>query len=295
MIAQVTARYLALFLIVLAVLSAGAYLFLAQEYGALLAPALSTPEGHTAYAAAMRKVTLTILAFDIPLAAVFGAVAWGLARASLKPLIDARERERAFAADAAHALRSPLATIAALSQTQKGEPFETITRAALDASATVGDLLTLARDAHGAALQCEPVDVAAVVRDTVREFESRAQAAGLTLRCEMQSAIAQGDERRIREVTRNLIENALRHARSQIRVCVQPVRREVEIAVWNDGEDLEEETKPKLFERFYTNGDPGGSGLGLAIVAWVARAHGGTALVRDRAGGPEFVVTLPQH
>lgn len=294
MIAQLTARYLVLFLIVLALLSAGAYLFLAQEYGALLAPALATPEGHAAYAAAMRKVTLTILAFDVPLAAVFGAIAWGLARASLKPLIDARERERAFAADAAHALRSPLATIAALAQTQKGEPFDLIARAALDASATVGDLLTLARDAHGTALQCEPVDVAAVVRDTVREFEGRAQSAGLTMTCEMQSAVAQGDERRIREVTRNLIENALRHASSRIRITVQPVRRDVEIAVWNDGEDVADDRKAKLFQRFFTNGDPGGSGLGLAIVAWVAHAHGGTALVRDAAGGPEFVVRLPQ-
>lgn len=293
MIAQLAARYLALFLLVLAVLSAGAYFFLGQEYGALLAPAMSTPEGHAAYASAMRKVMLTILAFDVPLAVVFGAVAWGLARASLKPLLDARERERAFAADAAHALRSPLATIAALSQTQKGEPFETITRAALDASATVGDLLTLARHAQGTALQCEPVDVAAVVRDTAREFEGRAQSAGLRLDCEMQSTIAPGDERRIREVARNLMENALRHARSQIRVTVQPVRRDVEIAVWNDGEGVAEDARPKLFERFYTNGRPGGSGLGLAIVAWVAHAHGGTALVRDEGGGPEFVVRLP--
>ena len=302
MIARLALRFLLLFAAVLLALSAGAYIFLGREYAALLAPALSTPEGTAAYAAAMRKVAITLAAFDVPLLAVFGAVSWALARASLEPLVQAQERERAFAADAAHALRSPLATIAALAQTgasttqnQSVQTFDTIARAALDASATVGDLLTLARAARSDVLVREPVDIAALLCDVAREFEMQASQRGIELRCSTASAIVEADERRIRELARNLIENALRHARTCVTIDVRANGRDAEVAVWNDGEAVEPQAKEKVFQRFY-RGDrhAGGSGLGLAIVAWVARAHGGSASVRDgAAGGAEFVVRLP--
>lgn len=301
MIARLALRFLLLFAAVLLALSAGAYMFLGGEYSALLSPALGTPEGAAAYAAAMRKVALTLAAFDVPLLVVFGAVSWALARASLEPLVQAQERERAFAADAAHALRSPLATIAALAQTgaaktqDDAQTFETIARAALDASATVGDLLTLARAARAAVLEREPVDIAALLRDTAREFETQASQRGIELRCTTASAIVEADERRIRELARNLIENALRHARTCVTIDVRANGRDAEVAVWNDGEAVDPNAKERVFQRFY-RGDKhaGGSGLGLAIVAWVARAHGGSASVRDgEAGGAEFVVRLP--
>ncbi|HET9096383.1 MAG TPA: hypothetical protein VFN37_06955, partial [Candidatus Baltobacteraceae bacterium] len=82
MIARLALRYLAVFAIVLAALSAGAYMFLGREYAGLLQPALGTPEAARAYAAAMWRVLLTIVAFDIPLLVVVGAAAWFLARAS---------------------------------------------------------------------------------------------------------------------------------------------------------------------------------------------------------------------
>ena len=90
-----------------------------------------------------------------------------LARAAIAPLEAARERERAFAADAAHELRSPLAgncsrRAGRTSGRATGDAraaFETIARGALDASAVVADLLTLARDPGRTALQCEPVDL----------------------------------------------------------------------------------------------------------------------------------------
>jgi signal transduction histidine kinase len=303
MIASLALRYLAVFAIVLAALSAGAYEFLSREYAALLGPALGTPEASAAYAAAMRRVAETIVAFDIPLLAVFGAAAWFMAGISLRPLIAAQERERAFAADAAHALRTPLATIAGVAQARRADAggedaqaYETISRAALDASAVVGDLLTLARSAHAHGLSKEPMDLAAVVADTAREFRQAAQARHIELQDELQSAIVDGDERRVRELTRNLLSNALRHARTAIRLRVAVRGSAAELVVSNDGEAVGDESKEKIFERFYrADGAADGTGLGLAIVRWIANAHGGTAMVRDCASGQgaEFVVTLP--
>ena len=300
MIARLTLRYLLVFAIVLALLSAGAYVFLGQEYQSLLQPALGTPEAAHAYRAAMTRVTFTILAFDIPLLALVGFASWLLARSSIAPLLAAREREREFAADAAHRLRSPLATIAAVAQAARpeapdrlGQDFDTITQAALDASQTVGELLTLSRPATSRLLQREPVDVAVLAKRVSKEFEARAAQRGLSIANRAQSAIVNGDERRLRELLRTLLENALRHARSAITVDSQKNGRTVDILISNDGDAVETAFRERIFERAFS-GNGQGSGLGLAVVRWIARAHEGDAFVRDdEHGGAQFVVRLP--
>ena len=302
MIARLALRYLLVFAIVLAALSAGAYFFVAQEYAGMLLPALGTPEVSHGYAVAMQRVLLTILAFDVPLLVIVGIAAWMLARASLAPLLEAQERERAFAADAAHALRSPLATIASVAQAERAnaspevaESLTTIARAALDASAVVGDLLTLARSAQPQALAKEPIDLGAVVADAAKEFRQIASDRGLHLDVQLASVIVEADERRVRELTRNLLSNAVRHAASSVRVRVTS-NGEAQLTVTNDGVPVDAGAKERIFDRFFrADGSAEGSGLGLAIVRWIAQAHGGTVIVRDcdSGAGAEFVVRLP--
>jgi len=302
-IARLALRYVLIFAVVLAALSAGAYWFMGVEYRSLLAPALLTPEGASVYAKQMRAVALTIAEFDLPLLALVALASYWLARSSIQPLLDARERERAFAADAAHELRSPLAAIASVAQAARADAdeksaaaFDTIAGCALDASALVGELLTLARAASDQVLACEPVDVGAIAISVSKEFAHIAQAKQLQLQADAQSAIVNGDERRLRELLRNLLENAVRHARSTVRVATSRNGRRVDLLVTNDGAPVEAAERTKIFDRFYKgSGSEAGSGLGLAIVAWIARAHGGEAFVRDAAGaaGTEFVVRLP--
>ncbi|HEX5273977.1 MAG TPA: HAMP domain-containing sensor histidine kinase [Candidatus Rubrimentiphilum sp.] len=301
MIARLALRYLLVFAIVLALLSAGAYAFMSVQYQAMLLPAIGTPEAAAGYRTAMTRVLETIISFDVPLLALVGAASWLLARASLQPLIAGRQREREFAADAAHRLRSPLATIAAVSQAAKpGAPaelaqdFETITQAALDASQTVGELLTLSRPADSHLLQVEPVDIAVLAKNVSKEFEARAAERGLAIENRSKSAIVNGDELRLRELLRNLFENALRHARGRIVVDSHADGRTVDVTVFNDGDAVEDACREQIFERAFS-GDSRGSGLGLALVRWIARAHQGEAFVRDgKAGGAEFVVRLPR-
>jgi signal transduction histidine kinase len=293
---------LLVFALVLAALSAGAYWFMAIQYRTMLGPALGDPIAEAGYRAAMLKVTLTILSFDVPLLLIVGAASYWLASASIRPLIEARERERAFAADAAHELRSPLATIASVAQASAAQAnerdaaaFSTIAQAALDASSLVADLLTLARAANGTLLACEPVDVGAIAASVSKEFTPVAETKHLRLETQTESAIVNGDERRLRELVRNLLENALRHARSSVRVSTMRNGRRVELLVSNDGEPVEPQLRLRIFERFFKGSDSeAGSGLGLAIVSWIARAHGGEAFVRDgTVPGAEFVVQLP--
>jgi signal transduction histidine kinase len=299
---RAAALYLAIFLCVLLALSAVAYAFMLREYESMLAPALGTPEGRSALATAMRRVVLTIAAMDAPLIAIVAIASYVLARATIAPLEAARQRERLFAADAAHELRSPLTAIAAIAQAARTdaspasrEAFEAIARGAIDASIVVSDLLTLARDPARRALHCEPVDLAAVVTRSSRDTQPVADAHGVTLEVSPASAIVDGDERRLRELTRNLLENAIRHARASVSVASRQNGRLSEIVVDDDGEGVPPAERERIFERFYRRADDGsGTGLGLAIVRWIARAHEGAVTVGEApSGGARFVAAIP--
>jgi signal transduction histidine kinase len=289
---------------VLLALDAGAYFFMSREYASLLGPALSTPEGARGLASAMRRVAATILAIDVPLLAIVAVASYVLARATIAPLAAARDRERIFAADAAHELRSPLTTIASVAQAARGtngagadEAFETIASTALDASAIVSDLLTLARDPGRGVLQCEPVDLAAIVAACMREAAAPAGTRGIVITNDSVSAIVDGDERRLRELVRNLLENAVRHARSRVEIAARRNGHHCEIVVDDDGGGVEPADREKIFERFYRRAADGtGSGLGLAIVRWIAHAHEGTVTVGEAPErGARFVVAIPAH
>jgi signal transduction histidine kinase len=299
-IARLVGAYLAIFTVVLAAASFALYLFLAGQYHSVLLPALSTPEGSAVYAQTMRKVALEIAAADVPLLIVVGFAAWGLAQISLRPLFEAQARERAFIADAAHELRSPLATIASVAQAARGDEnvgrlhdvFDTIAKTAIEASAMVGDLLTLARSPKPALLQREPVDLAAIAHACARELQARARERGIGLDVQPEPAIVDGDARRLHELLRNLLENALRHAKSRVTVTTGVEGGRAVLRVSDDGGGVAPELRERLFQRFVSGSDDG-SGLGLAIAQWVARAHEGTLALDERGGGASFVASFP--
>lgn len=303
MIVRLAIRYLLLFAIVIVALSIFAYVFVGQIYAAELQPALGTPEYAGAYAAAMGHVAASIALFDLPLLLAVGGISYLLARAAIAPLLAAREREKRFAAEAAHELRSPLATIATVAQAirQDAHPdlhphLETIARTALDASAIVADLLTLAREPGSHALQMEPLDLAIIARQCVDEFSERANTQGLSIEVQTQSAVINGDERRIRELLRNLLDNAMRHARAHVYVRTSQAGKTALLSVEDDGAGIEPPLQERIFERFYRASSTGeGLGLGLSIGRWIALAHGGDLLATGSTGasGATFILRLP--
>jgi len=158
-------------------------------------------------------------------------------------------------------------------------------------------LLTLARNPGRGVLQCEPVDLAHVVSACARDAAGAAGARNVVLDTSAESAIVDGDERRLRELARNLLENAIRHARSRVRIASSRNGRTCAILVEDDGEGVAPEDRERIFERFYRRTqDASGTGLGLAIVRWIASAHEGTVAVDGaEGGGARFVATLPAH
>ncbi|MEO6471542.1 MAG: ATP-binding protein [Aeromicrobium sp.] len=109
-----------------------------------------------------------------------------------------------------------------------------------------------------------------------------------------------GDARTLEQAARNLIQNAVRHARHQVRISVANSPGLAVLAVDDDGPGVPEEHRDDIFERFVRLDDArdreaGGSGLGLAIVREIAQAHGGRVLIEQSdLGGARFVVELPR-
>ncbi len=223
-------------------------------------------------------------------------------------LANALEAERAFAANSAHELRTPVA--AALAQLDRlnaelaGSPGAS--RVALIADnlrrlgGRVEKLLQLARADAGIALREEAVDLSAVAELLAEEFQGTGRWKDrLRLTVESEApVIVQADMDAVAIAVRNLIENALTHGADDGTVDLR-VGAGRSIHVVNDGPVVSEADLTKLSERF-SRGPTGasGTGLGLAIVATIVRQTGGDLeLLSPAAGRPdgfEAVIRFPE-
>ncbi|BBN94104.1 sensor signal transduction histidine kinase, smeS [Deinococcus grandis] len=223
--------------------------------------------------------------------------------------LQALERERQQAvADIAHELRTPIAVMQARLDAMEDGVYplntEQITLLSTQTqllTRLVGDLRTLTlADAGRLALDPRPLDLGALGREVVQALQDRAAALGLTLGVQAEPALTHADRDRVRQITTNLVDNALRHARSRVQVRVEARGEQVVLHVEDDGPGIPEGSREAVFTRFTRldasrSRDTGGSGLGLAIVRALAAAHGGQAALAASKGlgGAHFTVTLP--
>ncbi|MDB5072167.1 MAG: hypothetical protein JWM87_3278 [Candidatus Eremiobacteraeota bacterium] len=291
------ASYLAVLVVILIVLDAAAFWYLSARERDVLQPILFSDIGRSVYDAALRKTALGLALLDVPLLIAAGVASYVLAVVSVRPLVAAREREARFAAEAAHELRTPLARIASVAQTARGtsdetardEAFARIAAMAVDASGTISDLLSLVREERVAPKLSEPVDLGPLVRGAVDAARGNGVAHDVEV---TEGCWVEGDERRLRRLAENLLENASRYAQTTIRVRVAPDGERVALSVEDDGPGVPDDMRERIFERFVrADDDERGSGLGLAICRAIARAHGGDVVLEDRN---RFVARLPR-
>ncbi|MFD5462356.1 sensor histidine kinase [Kitasatospora sp. NPDC127059] len=220
------------------------------------------------------------------------------------------ERLRAFAADASHELRTPVAAVrghAELALRHPGEvpgevrhSLERIDAEALRMGAIVEDLLLLARLDAGRPLAGDEVDLTRIALNAVAD----ARAAGPDHRWRLvlpeEPVLVRGDEHRLSQVAANLLANARTHtpAGTAVELSLELVGDQVELSVVDDGPGIPPELLERVFERF-VRGDrarsraTGSTGLGLSIVRAVVQAHGGTVEAVSRPGRTAFTVRLP--
>ena len=220
----------------------------------------------------------------------------------------ARDAQRAFVADAAHELRSPLTALQlqlqlverAESDTARSQALADLKHGLQHATHAVQQMLTLARQEPGAAeYAMVPVSLAALVRAVVVEHERLAEAQQLDLGVTDadESAVVQGDADALRILLANLVGNALRYTPAGGRVDVACGQNEdgTFLEVVDNGPGIPAAERERVFDRFYRRhddnavgiGEKSGSGLGLSIVRTIADRHGASVRLSDAQPGDE--------
>src|SRR5690348_3762734 len=221
---------------------------------------------------------------------------------------------RQFSTDVSHELRTPITAIrgqleVALFTAKTTEQYrDAIVNALQDIdrlSQMVRALLLLSQAESGQlALQKTRVDLSAVIRDFVEQFQIPAEAAGVRLSAQTSAqCFATVDRVQIERMITNLLSNAVKFTPEggEVQVTLQADEDSIELAVADTGCGIPEQYLPHIFDRFYrvpgsgtAPGPDQGLGLGLSFVAWIVKAHDGTIDVESTPGkGTRFIVKLP--
>jgi two-component system OmpR family sensor kinase len=223
-------------------------------------------------------------------------------------MLEARLRQ--FVADASHELRTPLSVILGITQLwrrgelrsgdQRDEAIHRIGASGSQMGRLVEDLLLLARLDEGRPITSAPVDLSIVVYEVVADIATTNPERTIVVNI-ARSADMKGDAIGLRQVTVNLVNNAVRHTPQDavIRVSVLEQDDAVVLEVEDSGPGMEYDDAVRAFDRFW-QADPSrsrsGAGLGLAIVRSIVEAHLGTvSLTSDVVRGTRVVVTFPHE
>jgi two-component system, OmpR family, sensor histidine kinase MtrB len=247
------------------------------------------------------------------LATAFNEMAASL-QDKLAELEDLSQVQRQFVSDVSHELRTPLTTIRIASDVlfavKEGlDPAATRAAELMQSQlerfeSLLTDLLEISRyDANAATLDAEPVDVAAIVRQSADDAQQLAERRGtkIEFRLPAEPCIAEVDRRRVERILRNLLLNAVEHGEDKdVVVTAAMDSAAVAVSVRDFGVGLAPGEEQLVFDRFW-RADParartsGGTGLGLSIALEDARLHSGWLEAWGQRGkGSVFRLTLPR-
>lgn len=235
----------------------------------------------------------------------------------LERLSAAFAQQRQFMADASHELRTPLSVIYAAGDVtleqphrEEGEYRDAIAmmnEQTRRLTRIVEDMFTLARaDAGRYPLRQSKFYLDEMLEETARAGSILAASKNITIKVgELSETPFYGDEDLLRQMTLNLLENAIKHTLpgGVVRLSLSRGKDTYQIEVSDNGPGIPPESQPHIFERFYRAdkarsrseaAQGGGAGLGLAIARWIVEAHkGNLVLSRSDQSGTTFVVVFP--
>lgn len=216
-------------------------------------------------------------------------------------------QRRAFFADIAHELRTPLSVVRGTIEAMLDGvyPADSAHLSPLLDEITVitrllEDLqLVATAEAGGLKLHREQVDLGEIDDDLIAAFGPRAASAGISLRAEIPSGInVDIDPVRIRQVLENLVSNAIRYTPAGGSVIVTGAESKdgIDVSVIDTGAGMSDAQRERMFDRFVKSADSGGSGLGLSIAKSLIEAHGGKIWAAPTEGGGTTVsFSIPRH
>jgi signal transduction histidine kinase len=209
----------------------------------------------------------------------------------------ALRRERSFVDDASHELRTPLAIVRGeLELARMSTADGTESARAVDSSLEeverlerlAQNLLVLARVGGRRGEGTRPVELAEAAARAARTAAPAAAARGVAVTVDGRATVV-GEPTELERAVVNLVDNAVRFARSAVWVTISEAGGDALVDVVDDGPGFPPGVLPRAFDRFATGDRGGGAGLGLAIVAAIAAAHGGEATAGNGAEGGAWV------
>ena len=216
-------------------------------------------------------------------------------------------------ADVSHELRTPVAIIRTTGEVVRSArrtpdeheiAWDRVIVQTERMSGLIDDLLLLARsDAGRSELQFDAVDVAQILRSTVKELEEVARKSELALSISIpQSCPMQADEAGLRRLFLILLDNGIKYTGTggSVFVTLRLLATSAVIEVQDTGVGIGPDDLPHIFDRFYRvstdrSRQSGGAGLGLSIAQWLVSQHGGEITCESTLGvGSTFRVALPR-
>lgn len=234
------------------------------------------------------------------------AVAFNEMLAALEQNHQALQR---FLGDASHELRTPLTTIRANLDLARRPGLPDDERAAILGDASdeaermgrlIGDLLSLARADSGARLEFRPVELDALLVESIRRGRQAVTHVRMSVAL-VEPVVVDGDRDRLRELFEILLDNAARYtpAGGSVAASLEVRNDQAIVRVEDTGIGISLHDRERIFERMYRGARaremrPSGTGIGLAIARWIVDSHAGTIELTEREGGGTVAtVTLP--
>ncbi|MDQ6788451.1 MAG: PAS domain-containing protein [Acidobacteriota bacterium] len=217
-----------------------------------------------------------------------------------------------FLATLSHELRTPLTSILGWSRMlgagqldgeQASRALETIERNAKAQSQLIEDVLDVSRIVSGKMrLNVRLVDLFEVIETAIDAVRPAADAKNIRLQRILDSNVGKisGDSDRLQQIIWNLLSNAIKFTPKggRVQIKLERVNSHVELVVADNGQGIDPEVLPFIFERFRqsdstTTRAHGGLGLGLAIVRHLVELHGGSVAAASSGQGSTFTVCFP--
>ncbi len=228
-----------------------------------------------------------------------------LARKIVNPLEESYQRQKQFISDAGHELKTPVSVVSANAELLAREIgdntwLQNIQYENERMGILVSQLLELART-ENITPQMERIDFSRLAAGEALPFESVAFEKGLVLNTDIQGdVIIDGNTDQMKQLVSILLDNAIRHSKSQGEVYLSLTREHgfAKLSVINRGDEIEPKQRQRIFERFYRtdtarNSEDKHYGLGLAIAKAIASSHKGHIDVLCYDGLVEFRVKIP--
>jgi signal transduction histidine kinase len=247
--------------------------------------------------------------------ALTGIASWWLAGLAMQPVQRSYQRIQQFTADAAHELRTPLASLrasvqasvreSALSPQEALETLQTVDRQSYRLAQLVNSLLFLCQlDQQTMPIEPSLCCLNDLLRGLVEDVEALAIVADIQLKLDVRVTHplhVLGNDEQLYRLVSNLIMNAIQHTRSggQVTVVLDRNQNQAIIQVQDTGVGIADDDQARIFDRFYRAAQDrshaqGGTGLGLAIAQAVAQSHQGNLTVQSQLGkGSVFTLRLP--